>query len=321
MASLDRAHRVLAEAEQLARKHHAQYDPSHDFLHVTRVRGLALSIARSLPGHPRVDLVVVHLASLFHDLLDKKYLPRDQPVPSAREHLGPFWSAFSQDEVADEQRRLVERVVENVSYSKEVKRIAEGGQAEWHLTCLELHWCARSSRHSDSRERNTDRSSVFRRMWTSTDALAPTDSVQDADKLDAMGAFGASASRERLVRPGATLPQLRPVQCTFSGRQRSRSLTSPGIMRCSAYSALTNRPLYLPPSPSPSSAPSADDAVPPQQQQDDSAIAHFHDKLFRLESMIKTPRGRELAQKRAETLRRFVDETEREWREAEEGLV
>lgn len=92
-------------------------------------------------------------------------------------------------------------------------------------------------------------------------------------------------------------------------------------MRCSAYSALTNRPLYLPPSPSPSSAPSADDAVPPQQQQDDSAIAHFHDKLFRLESMIKTPRGRELAQKRAETLRRFVDETEREWREAEEGLV
>ncbi|TNY23038.1 hypothetical protein DMC30DRAFT_348010 [Rhodotorula diobovata] len=249
MASLDRAHRVLAEAEQLARKHHAQYDPSHDFLHVTRVRGLALSIARSLPGHPRVDLVVVHLASLFHDLLDKKYLPRDKPVPSAREHLAPFWSAFSQDQVADEQRRLVERVVENVSYSKEVKRIAEGGQAEWHLTCLELH-C-----------------------------------VQDADKLDAMGAFG--------------------------------------IMRCSAYSALTNRPLYLPPSPSPSSPASADDAAPQQQQQqqDNSAIAHFHDKLFHLESMIKTPRGRVLAKKRAETLRRFVDETEREWREAEEGLV
>lgn len=94
-------------------------------------------------------------------------------------------------------------------------------------------------------------------------------------------------------------------------------------MRCSAYSALTNRPLYLPPSPSPSSPASADDAAPQQQQQqqDNSAIAHFHDKLFHLESMIKTPRGRVLAKKRAETLRRFVDETEREWREAEEGLV
>ncbi|BGP49887.1 hypothetical protein JCM10450v2_005792 [Rhodotorula kratochvilovae] len=226
---------VVEAAEQLARSHHAQYDPSHDFHHVTRVRGLALALARSLAS-PRPDPLVVELAALFHDLLDKKYLPRDQPVPTAEEHLAGFWSAFSQGDISDQQRRLVERIVENVSYSKEVKRIAAGGQTEWHL------------------------------------------SVQDADKLDAIGAFG--------------------------------------IMRCAAYSALTNRPLYVP-SPS-ASSPAA--TARPAPEAGDSAIDHFHDKLFKLEGMMKTPRGRELARKRTESMRRFVEETEREWAEAAEGL-
>lgn len=43
-------------------------------------------------------------------------------------------------EMSEERRRLVERIVDNVSYSKEVKRIAAGGQTEWHLSCVELHW-------------------------------------------------------------------------------------------------------------------------------------------------------------------------------------
>ncbi|GAA6048362.1 hypothetical protein JCM3770_000968 [Rhodotorula araucariae] len=230
---------VVQAAEQLARSHHAQYDPSHDFYHVARVRGLALALARSLPA-PSPDPLVVELAALFHDLLDRKYLPKDKPVPSAEEHLASFWSAFTEDEVDDRQRRLVERVVENVSYSKEVERIAVGRQTDWHLTCQELH-C-----------------------------------VQDADKLDAIGAFG--------------------------------------IMRCSAYSALTNRPLYVPPSTPASPSPAAERAA------GDSAIDHFHDKLFKLEAMMKTPRGRELARARTESMRRFVQDTEREWREAAEGL-
>ena len=60
---------VLA-AESLARAHHSQYDPSHDWQHVARVRALSLSIANSLPVPP--DLLVVNIAALFHDLLDRK---------------------------------------------------------------------------------------------------------------------------------------------------------------------------------------------------------------------------------------------------------
>ncbi|GAA6030358.1 hypothetical protein JCM8097_009069 [Rhodosporidiobolus ruineniae] len=245
--------RLVQAAESLARAHHERYDPSHDFHHVTRVRRQALAIARSLSSDSSsssseapVDLLVVELAAFFHDLVDKKYLPAGAD-PAAQGVLEPFWAQEdAEGELSEQQRRLVERVVDNVSYSKEVRRIKAGEQTEWHLTCRELH-C-----------------------------------VQDADKLDAIGAFG--------------------------------------IMRCAAYSAITSRPLYLPPpttsssQPSPSSTPTGTPAPPAS---DDSAIAHFHDKLFHLEGMMKTPLGRELAKKRTETMRRFVEDCEREWKEGE----
>lgn len=131
---------LVAAAQLRAQEHHQQYDPSHDFYHVDRVRRLALAIAHSLDG---VDLLVVELAALFHDLIDAKYLPKDAPKPSARDTLDPFWSRHDDQDrhiVDEERRRLVERIVDNVSYSKEVKRIAAGQQTEWHFSCLEVHW-------------------------------------------------------------------------------------------------------------------------------------------------------------------------------------
>ncbi|GAA6015433.1 hypothetical protein JCM11491_000430 [Sporobolomyces phaffii] len=214
--------RVIAAAEHLARSHHAQYDPSHDFHHVSRVTRLALVVAASLS--PPVDQLVVHLAALFHDLLDRKYLPRDEPAPTPPERLAPFWSAFSPADVSPEQRALVEQIIDNVSYSKEVKRLDGelGGITPWHAECRELH-C-----------------------------------VQDADKLDAIGAFG--------------------------------------ILRCAAYSAVANRPLY-------------DPADPAQGD----AIAHFGDKLVHLAAMLKTDKARQLAQRRSERLTQFVQWTRDEY--------
>lgn len=62
--------RALEAAEQLVREHMASYDPSHDFIHVNRVRNTALRLARSiLEEKPDVlDIFVVELAALFHDL-------------------------------------------------------------------------------------------------------------------------------------------------------------------------------------------------------------------------------------------------------------
>ncbi|KZV88341.1 hypothetical protein EXIGLDRAFT_741174 [Exidia glandulosa HHB12029] len=153
-------------AEKLMREAMAHNDPSHDPLHVLRVRHTAMKLARGIPS---VDLFVVELAALLHDILDKKYVPEGT---DARAHFAPFFAQFS-DVLSAERAELVLRVVEHVSWTTEKKLRAAGQWGAWHDKCLELH-C-----------------------------------VQDADRLDAIGAIG--------------------------------------VLRCAAYSSRIDRPLYVPP--------------------------------------------------------------------------
>jgi len=74
--------------------------------------------------------------------------------------------------VEEDQSSLIMKIISNVSYSKEIIARQNGGWTTWHERCIELH-C-----------------------------------VMDADKLDALGAFG--------------------------------------IFRCAAFSGSRNIPLYLP---------------------------------------------------------------------------
>ena len=120
----------------------------------------------------------------------------------------------------------------------------------------------------DWRHRGTRRAllsigtSIFRLFW-----LFPINfelqlsSVQDADKLDAMGAIG--------------------------------------IARCSAYSVVINRPL-----------------VPAQahdsESDQDSSIAHFHDKLLKLKGLLKTEAGRRLGDKRHAFMLDYLERVQEE---------
>lgn len=119
-------------------------------------------------------------------------------------------------------------------------------------------------------------------------------SVQDADRLDAMGAIG-------------TLPST----CLYSAGA-DPLLTLAGIMRCSAYSALVCRPLYIPPPTSSSSGA----ATTPAEDYSTCALAHFDAKLLILHERMRTHKGKEMARRRTEVLRSFKEEVEREWREA-----
>ncbi|KAI0360016.1 hypothetical protein OH77DRAFT_1419401 [Trametes cingulata] len=170
---------ILAAAEELMVKTMARYDPSHDAFHVQRVRKTALQLARNvsetLPEEKRPDLLTVELAALLHDVLDKKYVPAEQAADPYAFFLPFFEEAASEsglDLIKDGRARQITRIVENVSWSTEKKLIASGKIDDWYRGCVELH-C-----------------------------------VQDADRLDAIGAFG--------------------------------------ILRCAAYSAATNHPLHTP---------------------------------------------------------------------------
>ncbi|OQX93096.1 MAG: hypothetical protein B6I17_04315 [Tenericutes bacterium 4572_104] len=81
--------------------------------------------------------------------------------------------------------------------------------------------------------------------------------VQDADRLDALGAIG--------------------------------------IARCFAYSGFTNRPIYQ------------------GSQNDNSAIAHFYIKLFKLPDLMNTKPAKLLAKKRVSFMTKFLNEFYKEW--------
>ncbi|CUA76238.1 hypothetical protein RSOLAG22IIIB_12141 [Rhizoctonia solani] len=163
---------VIAAAEEIMEKRMKEYDPSHDAYHVNRVRRTALALARAQIARP--DLLVVELAALLHDILDKKYVTSEQAADS-HAYFRPFFESVkgNVDLLADGRAKIIVRIIENVSWSTEKKLREEGKLEPWHESCLELH-C-----------------------------------VQDADRLDAIGAFG--------------------------------------IMRVAAYSAAVNRPLHTPP--------------------------------------------------------------------------
>ncbi|KAJ3796037.1 hypothetical protein GGU11DRAFT_686608 [Lentinula aff. detonsa] len=151
----------------------AHYDPSHDVYHVRRVTKTALAIADALPVTP--DLLVVEVAALLHDVLDKKYVsPEDAADPYT--FLLPFFQSAARNShinlVEDGRARQIALIIDAVSWSTEKRLRARGKWSGWHDKCLELH-C-----------------------------------VQDADRLDAIGAFG--------------------------------------ILRCAAFSASRNQPLHIP---------------------------------------------------------------------------
>lgn len=129
---------LLKGAQDLAFHRQSQCDSSHDQFHVLRVLKLSTLICLNHERTP--DLLVVQLSALFHDLLDRKYLPKELEGVSAHDYLAEFWAHWTERDVTTSQRRLVEDIISNVSYSKEVKRIKNREQTAFHETCIELHW-------------------------------------------------------------------------------------------------------------------------------------------------------------------------------------
>ncbi|KAJ2652156.1 hypothetical protein IWW40_001353 [Coemansia sp. RSA 1250] len=151
---------IVSKTENFVQEYMRQFDCSHDWHHVERVVRQALIIAKTESTHTPIDILVVHLAALLHDVNDAKYTK--EPTVSIAEFL-------TSNGLEEEKALLISRIIDNVSFRKELKA---DEKSEWRDSCMELA-C-----------------------------------VQDADRLDAVGAFG--------------------------------------ILRCAAFSGARNRPLHSP---------------------------------------------------------------------------
>lgn len=188
----------------------SRFDASHDYEHVLRVLALCgriLHVERGRVPEVFYDDTVVTLSALLHDVDDRKYPPSfSSPSCSASLSFSPSnptpFSILTSLSCPTQLARTVQTVVSALSYSTETQHPA-----------------------------------LIQRTLSLHPELAI---VQDADRLDALGAVGIARA------------------FTFGG-VRGRAL--------------------------------------------ESTVAHFEEKLDRLEGMMKTCEGRRLASERSERLR------------------
>lgn len=191
---------VIKEAKEYIKKLLLDESTGHDYYHALRVYNTALYLAIGKD----VDLDVISLAALLHDLDDEK-------IAEKGSHRA---KDFLEKNLEKSKAKKVMEIINNMSYRVQIKG-AELNSLEGKI-------------------------------------------VQDADRLDALGAIG--------------------------------------IARCFAYTGKTGRKIY-------------DYSI-----DDDSAIAHFYQKLFRLDSLMNTLEARNLAEQRIEFMKEYLNEFFKEWR-------
>lgn len=238
---------VVAKCTAAMEKIMSSNDPSHDELHVGRVRRLAMAIAAKEIQGPFLDtwfsLLVVETAALFHDVNDWKYGDSGEAVSIAgliNEAVGPSipqWLSGKQS--LEELIKQVTFVCDYVSFSKELS------------------------------------------PGYPTDLPMELRIVQDADRLEAIGALG--------------------------------------ICRCFTYGARKNRKFYNDASIAKAkehiNSDSTDTVCTDIKQEEymntnrvADTISHFDEKLFKLMGMMKTATGKRIAEKRHAFMKQFTDQ-------------
>ncbi|KAE8453145.1 hypothetical protein EG329_011212 [Mollisiaceae sp. DMI_Dod_QoI] len=207
---------LITKVTSYVEKYMSNYDGSHDFDHIKRVVGLAHHIhsqmttspPKSNIPSPPLDLDVITLAALLHDIGDRKYIEEGQDEKTMVRELLLGLGA------SPELAARVQTICLGVSYSSEIKDFD-------HVVGL-------IARHPE---------------------LAV---VQDADRIDAIGAVGIGRVH------------------TYGGAKTQRGM--------------------------------------------EQSMEVFDYKLFKLEGLMKTVPGKQLAKERTERLRTFYQW----WREEKE---
>ncbi|EPQ27482.1 uncharacterized protein PFL1_05020 [Pseudozyma flocculosa PF-1] len=162
---------LIRDAEAFVKRAFENHDPSHDWHHVNRVRQLALSLRNSPDvADEQLDLLVVELAALFHDLNDAKYAKTTVYSSGSLPIISSFFDSHPSSYILDAvQRERIVKIVDNVSWSKDCRRRE-----------------ARQRSHSLGEEPSQQEKELD--QWL--DSCREFWCVSDADRLDAIGSIG-----------------------------------------------------------------------------------------------------------------------------------
>ncbi|OJI96309.1 hypothetical protein ASPVEDRAFT_122567 [Aspergillus versicolor CBS 583.65] len=128
MSQPSQPHQLIASISEFVTECMKDFDPSHNPQHIQRVVNLALRILRSEKAETkagaRIDELTVHLAALLHDISDRKYLPKEDPAGSDNTAIPPhkLVEHILRTHGADPALAgRVQTIVSHVSYTTECK--------------------------------------------------------------------------------------------------------------------------------------------------------------------------------------------------------
>ncbi|ETO30442.1 hypothetical protein RFI_06678 [Reticulomyxa filosa] len=219
---------------RIVKKSMSKYDGSHDYNHILRVRKLALYIG-TCEKMDDEQLKLIELCALLHDVFDHKY---NESKKEKSEDLNNILVKYG---ISQEYIKKIEEIIDYVSYSKEQKHKKDPVQHSEYIKFLENNPVIKC--------------------------------VQDADRLDAIGAIGI----------GRTF--------CFSGSRNT-----------SMFNYVNEQDTTM-----------SVDTWTNSGKAKDTTIGHFFDKLLLLKDLMKTDTAKRLAKPRHDFLVAFVQNFINEW--------
>jgi uncharacterized protein len=226
--------RIRQKCREYVAEESKHFDGSHDISHIDRVVKNTCGIFELMEPSNKSAIreEVLVAVASLHDSFDHKYYTTPEAVSEAKSRVSSMLEAECGFDQATVS--LIIDVIDNMGFTAEVSR---------------------SAIHSDD---------AVRRAYLEI--------VQDADRLDAIGAVGIARC---LAFTGAFGRRI--ISETGEDESRQRADFAKGVSV-------------------------------PVSRRGGSAIAHFYDKLVHLKGLLKTPAGRQIGEQRHQYILGFLDQ-------------